>query len=49
MIESLVAPAAEAEGSQPLRSLVFNNITFEDGKLWKPRYPSLVQYDRLPP
>jgi hypothetical protein len=49
MIEPLVDAAREAEGAQPLRhSLVFDRITFQDGKLWKPRYPSLVQYDRLP-
>jgi hypothetical protein len=46
MIESLVAPAAtEAEGAQPLRhSLVFDRITFKDGKLWQPCYPSLIRY-----
>jgi hypothetical protein len=49
MIDSPAVPAVEKEGAQPLRhKLVIPGITFEEGKLWKPRYPSLVEYGRLP-
>ncbi len=48
MIEPLVDAVTEAEIPEPIEvKIVLDRITFEDGKLWKPRYPSLIQYDRM--
>lgn len=46
MIEPLADAAPEPPEPIDLK-IVLSNITFEDGKLWKPRYPSLLQYDRM--
>lgn len=48
MIEPLVDAAPEPETPQPNEvKIVLDRITFKDGKLWQPRYPSLIQYDRM--